>query len=233
MGYFKRAEFWHRTGWAGSTKSGYSLRSRRVRKYERSPKARILEAFSKFAETSRRGSGFVIGAPEQTSHSSSYCQPSLDTSNPKRPGAQVLGSFVFSDTTGLALLMLRISSRIAKATLGRPGLRRRLFQVQYRLNPERCPRTTVSGFTMTRTLSQSVQILRNSTPKLAVDIPEPWPFHRTVEDGELLPKSDILKSQLATSLEGRDESAHKTTKSCRHGAGRPETNQVRCPRMNK
>ena len=75
------------------------LYGRRVRKYERSSKARILEAFSKFAETSRRGTGSVIGAPEQTSHSGSHCQPSLDTSNPKRPGAQVLGSFVFLDTT--------------------------------------------------------------------------------------------------------------------------------------
>ena len=28
-------------------------------------------------------------------------------------------------------------------------------------------------------------------------------------NGELLPKSDILESQLATSLEGRDESANK------------------------
>ena len=64
---------------------------------------------------------------------------------------------------GLALLMFRISSRISGATPGRPGLRRRLFQVQYRLNPQRCQRMTVSGFTMTRTLSQSVQILRNST----------------------------------------------------------------------
>ena len=35
------------------------------------------------------------------------------------------------------------------------------------------------------------------------------PFHRTGEDGELLAKSDILGSQLATSLEGRDESANK------------------------
>ena len=64
---------------------------------------------------------------------------------------------------GLALLMFRISSRISGATPGPPGLRRRLFQVQYRLNPQRCQRMTVSGFTMTRTLSQSVQILRNST----------------------------------------------------------------------
>ena len=31
------------------------------------PKARILEAFSRFAETSRRGTGSAIGAPEQTS----------------------------------------------------------------------------------------------------------------------------------------------------------------------
>ena len=46
-------------------------------------------------------------------------------------------------------------------------------------------------------------------PKLAVDIREPRPFHRTAEDGELLPKSDILESQLAASLEGRDESANK------------------------
>ena len=76
---------------------------------------------------------------------------------------------------GLALLMFRISSRISGATLGRPGLRRRLFQVQYRLNPQRCQRMTVSGFTMTRTLSQSVQILRNSTQNL-------------------LPKSEILES---------------------------------------
>ena len=42
MVYFKRAEFWHRTG-------------------------------------------SVIGAPEQTSHSSSHCQLSLDTCHPKRP----------------------------------------------------------------------------------------------------------------------------------------------------
>ena len=63
----------------------------------------------------------------------------------------------------LALLMFRISSRISGATPGRPGLRLRLFQVQYRLNPQRCQRMTVLGFTMTRTLSQSVQILRNST----------------------------------------------------------------------
>ena len=46
-------------------------------------------------------------------------------------------------------------------------------------------------------------------PEPAVDIREPRPFHRTVEDGELLPKSEILESQLATSLKGRDESTNK------------------------
>ena len=46
-------------------------------------------------------------------------------------------------------------------------------------------------------------------PKPAVDLREPRPFHGTAEDGELLPKSDILESQLATSLEGRDESGNQ------------------------
>ena len=49
-------------------------------------------------------------------------------------------------------------------------------------------------------------------PKLAVDLREPRPFHGTVEDGELLPKSDILESQLATRLEGRDESGASAIK---------------------
>ena len=48
-----------------------------------------------------------------------------------------------------------------------------------------------------------------TAPKLAVAIREPRPFHRTAEHGELQPKSDILESQLATSLEGRDESSNK------------------------
>ena len=46
-------------------------------------------------------------------------------------------------------------------------------------------------------------------PKPAVGLREPRPFHGTAEHGELLPKSDILKSQLATSLEGRDESGNQ------------------------
>ena len=70
----------------------------------------------------------------------------------------------------------------------------RLFRVQCRLNPARCHRTTVSGFTMTRTLSQSVQTLHKS-PKAAVQIREPRPFHRTLEDGELLVQSEILEGQ--------------------------------------
>ena len=35
-----------------------------------------------------------------TEDSSFHCQPSVDASNPKRPGAPVLSSFVFLDTTG-------------------------------------------------------------------------------------------------------------------------------------
>ena len=89
------------------------------------------------------------------------------------------------------------------------ALRRRLFQVQYRLNPERCQRTTVSGFTMTRTLSQSVQILCNSTQKLAVTFESRGRFTERWRTASCCRRGDILESQLATSLEGRDESANK------------------------
>ena len=57
MAYFKRAEFWHRTG------SGHSALVN----------VRLILA--------------------------SMGEPSLDTSHPKRPGARVLSSFVFLDTT--------------------------------------------------------------------------------------------------------------------------------------
>ena len=59
---------------------------------------------------------------------------------------------------------------------------------------------TVSGFTMTRTLSQSVQILRNSTQNSRSTFESRVRFTERRRDGELLPKSDILESQLATSL---------------------------------
>src|ERR1700726_2483361 len=54
------------------------------------------------------------------------------------------------DTTphnGLAMLISRTSRRISTATVGRPE-RGRDFQRQYDLNPARCQRTTVSGFTI-------------------------------------------------------------------------------------
>ena len=60
---------------------------------------------------------------------------------------------------------------------------RRLFQVQYRLNPQWCQRMTVSGFTMTRTLSQSVQILRNSTQNPRSAFESRGRFTGTAEDG--------------------------------------------------
>ena len=53
------------------------------------------------------------------------------------------------------------------------------------------------------------------------------------EDGELLPKSDILESQLATSLEGGDESANKRRNHAGMVPADRETNQVPCARMNK
>ena len=48
---------------------------------------------------------------------------------------------------GLAMLISRISRRISAGTTGRPE-RGRDFQRQYDLNPARCQRTTVSGFTI-------------------------------------------------------------------------------------
>src|SRR3984893_5987065 len=52
---------------------------------------------------------------------------------------------------GLAMLISRTSRRISTATVGRPE-RGRDFQRQYDLNPARCQRTTVSGFTIVSAL---------------------------------------------------------------------------------
>src|SRR4029077_12533934 len=54
--------------------------------------------------------------------------------------------------SGLATLISRISRRISTATVGRPE-RGRDFQRQYDLNPARCQRTTVSGFTIVSALT--------------------------------------------------------------------------------
>src|SRR5258708_5330622 len=53
--------------------------------------------------------------------------------------------------SGLAMLISRISRRISTATVGRPE-RGRDFQRQYDLNPARCQRTTVAGFTIVSAL---------------------------------------------------------------------------------
>ena len=50
---------------------------------------------------------------------------------------------------------------------------------------------------------------RNSTQNSRSTFESRGRFTERGEDGELLAKSDILESQLATSLEGRDESANK------------------------
>ena len=50
------------------------------------------------------------------------------------------------------------------------------------------------------TINPNDSRVSNPLVSRAVDLREPRPFHGTAEDGELLPKSDILESQLATSL---------------------------------
>ena len=73
------------------------------------PKARILEAFSRFAETSRRDTGSAIGAPEQTS----------PPDHPFRPaGAPELlcgGAVVITEQTAQSLTTSRLPVRTADA----------------------------------------------------------------------------------------------------------------------
>ena len=45
-------------------------------------------------------------------------------------------------------------------------------------------------------------------PKATVQIREPWPFHRALEHGELLPKSEILERQRAACFERREALLH-------------------------
>src|SRR6476659_7724445 len=54
-------------------------------------------------------------------------------------------------SSGLAILISRISSRILSGTVGRPP-RCLDFQRQYDLKPARCQRITVSGFKIARAL---------------------------------------------------------------------------------
>ena len=73
------------------------------------PKARILEAFSRFAETSRRDTGSAIGAPEQTS----------PPDHPFRPaGAPELlcgGAVVITEQTAQSLTTSHLPVRTADA----------------------------------------------------------------------------------------------------------------------
>ena len=65
--------------------------------------------------------------------------------------------------SAFARLIVRIRFRTSGGTRGRPFLRR-LFHVQKRLNPCRCHRMTVSGFTIMRAVSPTrPDLLRGST----------------------------------------------------------------------
>ena len=62
---------------------------------------------------------------------------------------------------------------------------------------------------MARTLSQSVQILRNNTQNTRSTFENRGRFTERRSTASCGPKSDILESQLATNLEGRDESGNQ------------------------
>ncbi len=67
----------------------------------------------------------------------------------------------------------------------------------------------------------------------AVHIREPRPFHGTMEDGELLPKSEILESQRVARFERRDERAKKQPNHAGMLTPACEKDQVRHARTNK
>ena len=50
---------------------------------------------------------------------------------------------------------------------------------------------------------------RKENPKPTVEVRRAGAFHRTTEDGELLPRSEILEGQVSVRFEGGDESANK------------------------
>jgi len=86
-----------------------------------------------------------------------------------------------------------------------------LFHVQYPIAPEpgAVPPDDRLGFHDDEDPLPISPDSAQKHPETAGDIREPRTFHRTIEDGELLAKSEILESQLATSLERRDERAKK------------------------
>jgi hypothetical protein len=60
-------------------------------------------------------------------------------------------------------LIVRIKSRISGGRLGRPSSPRRTFHVQKNRSPFRCHATTVSGWTITRTVFHSLHNRRSNT----------------------------------------------------------------------
>ena len=70
----------------------------------------VVSENSNGAENSNPRSVLEIGRDQSTRDwlcDSSYCQPSLDTSHPKRPSTPVLNSFVLLDTTRVSYRSFR------------------------------------------------------------------------------------------------------------------------------
>src|SRR3569833_873285 len=67
---------------------------------------------------------------------------------------------------GLLRLSIRIRSRISCGTFGRPGLPRRIRQVQNKRKPLRCQVMPVSALTIIRAALQSPHTRRSHTQKI-------------------------------------------------------------------
>ena len=118
-----------------------------------------------------------------------------------------------------------MSARTSRATAGRPGLCRRLFQVQKSLKPDRCHRITVAGWT-TETASVQPRHRRDSRTQNSRSAgPQPWTRRGALEDGQLVPQREVLEHQGALGPDpaeeaGEDEGDHAG----HHRSGRPKVN---------
>src|SRR5229473_1183520 len=90
---------------------------------------------------------------------------------------------------------------------GRPGPRHLDFQVQKARNPCRCQRMTVSGRTKHKASRQPRPALRKPDPEDAGDSSELRPLGAVAQEGQLLPKREILERQMAARFQGGRPSA--------------------------
>jgi len=108
--------------------------------------------------------------------------------------------------------MRKMSSRNSLLTHFLPARDRCLeSQVQYNLNPARCQRTTVSGWTRINARRQPTQSRCSITPEEFVRQSKPGLRMLLFENTELLPKSKIFQKQIAARAKESSKENNKET----------------------